>query len=197
MDDDAAVERPPQLVGKRRIGVAHADELGLAAGRRHLAARERGGVRRHRLERAVRVPELIARLVHHLSIRPVHQPVVVVGIDVGEIDHVRMQAIFPPGRVDRGLERPEAPAEGHLLLVGEVLTGKDEHGIFLEGVEDRAKRGLVERPGQIDALDTRAEAGVDRRDLHARPARTMDGFRIMQGSVATADDAVKRVEALR
>src|SRR5213592_2998340 len=141
-------------------------ELGLAADWRNVAAGEQRRHGRHRLERAVRVPELVARLVEHAPVRPVHEAAVALGIRVREIDEVRVEAILAPGRVDGRLERTEAPAERYLRLVGEPLSVEDEHGILLEGVEDLLEPRRVERLSEINALDAGAEAGMDRSDRH-------------------------------
>ena len=115
-------------------------------------------------ERAIGVPKLVAGLVDHAAIGPIHELAFLLGIQVREIDQVLMQPPFLADRVDRRLERTEAPAEGHLLLVAEALIGKHEHGKLLEGVEDLLEGWLVERPSQIHPLDPGGEVGVERRD---------------------------------
>ena len=90
-----------------------------------------------------------------------------IGIRVGEVDEVRVQAVLPARRLDRLLERTEAPAEHHLRLVAEALVVEHEHGVLLERVEDPPERYLVEGRREVDARDARAETGMDRGDRHA------------------------------
>ena len=113
------------------------------------------------------MPELVPGLVEHAPVRPVHEPVVVIGIRVGEVDEVRVQAVLLARRLDRLLERTEAPAERHLRLVAEALVVEHEHGVLLERVEDPPERHLVEGRREVDARDARAETGMDRGDRHA------------------------------
>ena len=144
--------------------MAHAHVFGLATDRRHLTSREQGRHRRHGLERAVGVPELVARLVLHPTIAPVHQALLGLRIDVREIHHVLVQTMLLADRPDRLLQGAEARGERHLLLVGESLVGEDEHGVFLERIVDSAERRLVHRRSEVDTIDAGAEHAMDGRD---------------------------------
>jgi len=86
VDHDPAVDLPPKIVGQRVIGHAHADELGVAALGWDDAGGERGGVCGHRLEGAVGMPELVAGLVEHPPVAPVHELAVLDGTPVGDAD---------------------------------------------------------------------------------------------------------------
>src|SRR5688572_12445763 len=119
VDDDPAVDLPAEILRQRVVGHPHADELGLAALGRDDAGGERRRVRGHGLEGAVAVPELVAGLVEHPPIAPVHELAVLV--HVREIYHVRAEPVFLAEGAHGGLEGPEALAERHLLLVGERL----------------------------------------------------------------------------
>ena len=90
-----------------------------------------------------------------------------VGIDVRQIDEVRMEAVFLADGPDRPLQRPEPLAERHLLLVGQPLLREHEHGVFLERLENPGERRVVDRM-DLDALDAGAEMRVERGDLHGR-----------------------------
>ena len=112
------------------------------------------------------MPELVARLVDHPAIRPIHQLLVVIGIDVREIDQIRVKTAFLPDGGERGFEGPEALAEPHLLLIREVLVVEHEHGAVLERRGDRPEGRVVQAAGEIDALDTRAEMREQGSDGH-------------------------------
>src|SRR3989442_5852257 len=144
--------------------MTHDQELGPPADSGDLAPGQERRHGRHRLERAVRVPELVAGLIEHAAVVPPHQPAVSPGVDVREVDQIRVQTPLLADRVDRRLEGTETPAERHLLLVGEPLVPEDEHLILLERVEYPPERHLVERPCEIDALDAGAQARVDGSD---------------------------------
>src|SRR5256886_15526371 len=144
--------------------MTHATDRGPPADSGDLAPGQERRHGRHLLERAVRVPELVAGLVEHAAVVPPHQPAVSPGVDVREVDQIRVQTPLLADRVDRRLEGTETPAERHLLLVGEPLVLEDEHRILLERVADPPERYLVERPREIDALDAGAQARMDGSD---------------------------------
>jgi hypothetical protein len=62
------------------------------------------------------------------------------------------------------VEVAEAAAEGHQILVGQLLIPEEQHLIIEPRPMDRRERLVVERT-QIDALDVRPEDGV--RGLYA------------------------------
>src|SRR5262249_40370692 len=74
-------------------------------------------------------------------------------------------------RAHGGLERPEALAERHLLLVGEGLAVEDQHGMLVEGLRDARERRAVERPGQVDAGHLGGEERMSGRDVERRGGR--------------------------
>src|SRR5207249_1601575 len=112
------------------------------------------------------VPHLVAALVEHAAIGPNQELAVLV--DVGELDQVRMEAVFLAERLDRGLEGTEPGREPHLLLVGEGLVAEDEEGMLVERFPDVRPRAFVQRLAQGHAADLDAELGVQPR--HAEGA---------------------------
>ena len=72
---------------------------------------------------------------------------------------------------DGGFERAEMPREIDVLLIGEFLPRKDQHGIVPEGLLDRRDICRVERARQIDVADLGGETFCHReyRDRHRGP----------------------------
>src|SRR5688572_8045148 len=167
-----------QLVGQLGVGGAGAGELGGAALGRDDAARQQRAERRHLLEGAVAVPELVGELVEH--------PAVVgrdhlAGLDVEVRLALERRAGGRVGR-ERHLQRAEAAAEGGLALVVERLAGEDDDRVLLERRADLAERVVGQRAREVDVLDARGEDRGQRDDLHGRlpqcrpkPWRRMNG----------------------
>jgi hypothetical protein len=159
-----------ELVGQRVIGGAQIDELGLAALGRHDARRQQRIARRHLLERAVGVPELIGQLAHAPAILAAHQ---LVGLgQVRDVGDVRIEPILVAGAqlADAGLERAEPAAEFELLRIGDRLPGKHQHGMLKDRRLDLFHHGRIDRPAQIDAGDLADEHRVKltHADRHSR-----------------------------
>ncbi len=72
-----------------------------------------------------------------------------------------MQAVFLAQGLDGGLERSEALAEAHLLVVGQRLVVEDEQGMLVEGLPDVRPRAVVERLGEIHAEQLDTEPGME------------------------------------
>src|SRR3546814_18978105 len=62
------------------------------------------------------------------------------------------------------LQVTEAAAESDLLVRRQGLVAEDEEAVGVEGVAHPREIGIVDRPGQIQADDLRAEYGRSRRD---------------------------------
>src|SRR3546814_14453608 len=62
------------------------------------------------------------------------------------------------------LQVTEAAAESDLLFWRQRLIAEDEEAVGVEGVAHPREIGIVDRPGQIQADDLRAEYGRERRD---------------------------------
>src|SRR3546814_2029600 len=62
------------------------------------------------------------------------------------------------------LQVTEAAAESDLLVRRQGLVAEDEEAVGVEGVAHPREIGIVDRPGQIQADDLRAEYGRERRD---------------------------------
>src|SRR6266508_619648 len=159
MDGDLALEPALHLGGQRVPGYPAGDELRLAALGRHQAAGEKRCLGRHPLEGRVGVPHLVAALVDHAPVRPVHALAVLVHI--GQLDQVGMQAVFLAQGLDGGLEWAEAQAEAHLLVVGQRLVAEEQEGMLVEGLPDVRPRAVVEWLAEIHARELDAEAGVE------------------------------------
>src|SRR5688572_26238496 len=89
------------------------------------------------LERAVGVPQLVARLVHALA--ALGTPDRAFGGEVGNIGEYAGEPAGGRVRVERalGLDRPDALGEGQLLLRSDVLLGEYQHRILPESILDR------------------------------------------------------------
>src|SRR5579862_6191243 len=77
--------------------------------------------------------------------------------DIGDDDDFGAARHTPALAEDVEFDFAEPPREGDLLAWREVLVAKEDHAVSVEGILDRAKGGVVERGGQIDALDFRAK----------------------------------------
>src|SRR3546814_19774465 len=69
------------------------------------------------------------------------------------------------------LQVTEAAAESDLLVRRQGLVAEDEEAVGVEGVAHPREIGIVDRPGQIQADDLRAEYGRERRDGERSEAR--------------------------
>jgi len=78
-----------------------------------------------------------------------------VGVDLHDL---RMPLEQPwPGGMQ--MQLAEAPAEGLLLLGGQVLVAKEQHAVLGERVTQRSDLRIVERLRQVEAENFRAAAG--------------------------------------
>ncbi|OFV89871.1 MAG: hypothetical protein A3H95_18645 [Acidobacteria bacterium RIFCSPLOWO2_02_FULL_64_15] len=55
----------------------------------------------------------------------------------------------------------EIPAEGHEIFRGDRLVREDEDAVFGVRLPDRRDRRFIQRPGQVDAGDLRAQKDAD------------------------------------
>src|SRR5690606_27415966 len=153
------------------------DELRRSAlGRYHVPEKQRP-LRRHVVERAVRVEDEIGPVV--LPAGRVLGQQVAVGVEVRRIVKLASEAplLAADAEQRRQLERAEGPAEADVLLVVELLVANGEdrvlRDILLEKVPD-LRRDLE---AQVRAADLGCEERVQRLDFHiqyssARAART-------------------------
>jgi hypothetical protein len=86
------------------------------------------------------------------------------GWNVGEfLGHTQLRLIDVEAR-DRGLERAELAREIEVLVLIEMLVGKDQHRVFGERLLDGRKVGRRELAAEIDIADFRGEAFGNRND---------------------------------
>ena len=175
-----AVEAALRLFGQRVIGRPLVGKFGMAAYRRNGARIEQRRQRRQPLERRVGVPQPVAQLEHALP--RILAPHFVFRIEIGDVGEFLAHAqlgILAMQR-DRGLERPEVPREVEVLVLRQMLVGKDQHRIFGEGVLDRLQVWRRERRRQIDIADLGGKIWRDRTDGdgHGRASRLREFCRI-------------------
>src|SRR5438046_4203713 len=181
----------PGLGVERVVGRAHVGELRVAALRGDRARVQDRVLRRDHLERAVGVPQPVADREQSPPVVPRED--VVVLVEVGHVGEGRRQPVLvgsAQAGADCVLELTEAPAEGELLLVGELLIVEDEHGVLVHPGMDRLDVGGGERPREVDTADFSGETGTDlaSRDGHRRqpprnrlsPAAHTGGWLVLQ-----------------
>ena len=98
---------------------------------------------------------------------------VAVLVEVGEIRDARAEPMVlalsdMPRRVVI-LELAEMAGERDLLLVGDVLVAKDEHGIFVHARLDRSDLLWAERLAAIDTRNFSGKDRVERADRYGHP----------------------------
>ena len=106
-------------------------------------------------------------------------------VQVGEVRDPRAEPLFfAPPDVARGLvalELAEVERERDLLLVGQGLIAKDQHGVRVDRCLDRGRVGAVERLRDIDARDFAGVRGTQLpdRDGHHKLSSPLDHRRQM------------------
>jgi hypothetical protein len=109
------------------------------------------------------MPELVAEIEQPPPIVAGKRPIVMP--EVGNVVHQRIEPLFVRlGDVAAGgiLDLAEIAGEGDLLLVGDILIVKDEHGVTIHPPVDC--RDTVARQ-RLPQIDTRHLADKDRVDL--------------------------------
>src|SRR4051812_11066146 len=99
---------------------------------------------------------------------------------------VEQVAVAPPVRDGRDitsadvLDFSEPATERDLVVIVEVLAGKDQQGVVIEGGVDAVPRGVIE-VGQRDSVDDGAERGVDGFDRkgHGAASVVLSGWSAM------------------
>ena len=176
MNHHEGLDPPLRRFGQCRVAGSHAGELGGTALRRDDPRREQRAERRHRLERAVAVPEHVRELVDHPSIALRDQ---LARRDV-EIRLARERCSSSRIHAPGDFQVSESAAEGNLTLVVERLAAKDQDRVLLEVRANLGPRPLIERAGDISAVDLRREhrgESGDRELSHRRWPRSSDSRR--------------------
>ncbi len=106
------------------------------------------------------MPELVAEVEHPPAVIGAEQ--LAVEVDVRDVGHL---LVLQPLLVDIHhaaglLQRAERLAEGHLLVVVQLLVAEDEDGIAVHRPVDLGAEGRVRRLAQVDALDFGSEQRV-------------------------------------
>jgi hypothetical protein len=156
----------PRVVVERVIGGAHIGELGVAASVDDDPARKDRVFRRHRAERTVRVPELVAEVEQAAAVVARHRLMVLT--EVRDVVHQRTEpllVILGYGAAGRILDLAEISGEVDLLLVGDFLVMEDQYRIAIHPLVDCGDLAARQRAAQIDPADL---ADKDRMDLADR-----------------------------
>ena len=98
-------------------------------------------------------------------------------IDIGNVRQFGTQPLFLTLTVviRHRYQRAEISAECDLLHLGHGLAPKDQHCMFVKGVDDRGIVNCRDRLGQIDAANFRHEQRMQfRHRNHARLPRWID-----------------------
>jgi hypothetical protein len=91
----------------------------------------------------------------------------VVAIEIGDVGEGRRQAVLGRGAQtgpDGVLDLAQAPGEGELLGIIDVLLAKHQHGVAVHAGVDRCHLVLGERLAHVDALDLARKTRADLAD---------------------------------
>src|SRR6516164_1222149 len=161
-----------QLLIEPLPGEARRDVLGLTAACRDDARGEDGCKRRHTLEGAVAMPELIGLVAQRKPMIRRHN----LAVFVNGAENNKIGA--GPLRSDLGdFKRSEAARKSKLRLVCYTLAAKDEHGMLLEGGAHCLVGAIVGGDiGKRDAAQLGRKAWTSGDDFHQRsPSMASDG----------------------
>ena len=110
------------------------------------------------------MPQPVAELEHALP--AFLAPHFIVGAEVGDVGeflaHAQLRILAM--QRDSGLQRSEMPREIEMLILRQMLIGKDQHRVGRERVFDVGKIGRRQRRRQIDVADFGGKARRDRTD---------------------------------
>src|SRR5581483_7729839 len=153
------------VIVQRIVGRAHVGELGVAALPVDDARREQGVLGGDRPERAVRMPQHVAEVKQALAAVAGERPAILAEVgDVVHPDHQPLVLGLGDVAAARILDGAEVDGERHLLLVGQLLAGKHQHGILvhagLDGRHVRGRNGLAD----VDARNLADENGMELAD---------------------------------
>src|SRR6516162_3315184 len=164
MPGEGSLEPLAQRLVEPLPGKARRDVFGLAPACRDDARGEDGGKRRHALEGAVAMPELIGLVAQRKPMVRRHNLAVLV--NGAENDKIGTDSL----RSDLGyFERPEAARKSKLRLVCYILAAKDEHQMLLEGGAHRLVGAIVGRDiAKRDAAQLGRKARTHGNDFHRR-----------------------------
>ena len=156
---DEVVHLALGLLVERIVGRAHVGEFGVAAGRRDVARRQQRILGRHRLERAVGMPELVAQPEQAAAV--VARQHLVVLVEVGDVVQVHAHApVLAGGDVAGGLlERAQAAAEDELLVVVDLLVVEHQHAEAVHAGMDGRDLVLRQRTREVEARHVTGEEG--------------------------------------
>ena len=135
-----------QVFWQRVVSRAQVGVFGLPAHGGHHDRVEHRVFRRRALERAVAVPKLVGQVRDRLAIRRGMQAAVYP--DIGNVDRLLVPEAARRAGVEflqAAVQRAEAARERDLLLLGERLAAKHDHGVRVHRIVDGAHCGRVDR----------------------------------------------------
>ena len=151
----------PHRVIERVPSGAQIRPFRLAAALRHHMRRQNRRLGANALVRAIRMPLLIAALEPRLQRFRVHDAAFLVHVrDAAERNDARLG-----GSLEPHFQPPETARERDMIGIAQMLTRKQQHGMFVPGSLDAAERIVVDR-GEIDIPHHRAKSRVARFDSH-------------------------------
>jgi len=150
------------------ISSAHVSKLGVPANLRNFSRRKQRIFGRDGAKRAVRMPELIAKIEKAAPVVRIHD---LMGLgEVGNIGKLDGEpAILRLGDIatDRKFDLAEIAAERNLLLIRQLLVMKDQDSVAIHARFDRIDVGFGERLAEIDITDLTDKVFLKRCDPHA------------------------------
>ena len=166
--------------GQALVSGVHAGEQGVAADRRHRVQIKNAAHRRLGVHGQVRMP-VVAGDVFRIGIRV-------------DRDDVRMA----PDRGDAAMDRQiaEQAAESLVAVVVEMLVAEEDHLVFGDGLNQLLDRRRLQRPGEVDAGNLRADAQRQRCYLDQLIAHGVSGVLALKGSPHAARNVHARDPAV-
>src|SRR5262249_24871878 len=153
-----AMEAALHLLRKLIVGCTLIGKFGMSADWRDRSRIKQRSPRRQPLERAIGVAKPVTQLEKTVSafLAP-HLAVVIEGGRVGKFIWQPQRRILSING-NRGLERAEVSREVEMLILREMLIGKDQDRVLRERVFDRLQVRGVDCSSQIDVADFGSKA---------------------------------------
>ena len=145
MLDRQVLERRLLIIRQLIIRDTGRGKLSRTTGRRYFSCREDGAKRRHRLKRAIRVPQHICFLIEHPPIICRNR---LASLDI-EVGLTRKCSAGPRIERPRPFQDSEPLAEGDLLRVVNRLVRKDQDRVFIKRRSNFAERRIAKVTGNI------------------------------------------------
>jgi hypothetical protein len=172
------------LVIERIIGRTHVGKFGVAALGVHHPRRQQREFCRDRPERTVGMPQAVAEI-EQMGAVFARQRLAVLA-EVGDVVQPRGEAVVFPlgdGAAACIFAFAEIAREYQLLVVGDILIAKQQHGVFVHAGLDVGRFLRRQRLPQIDAGDLAKEKRVKLPDRHGHGVSPDRGERLFRSNL--------------